>query len=201
MIRRPPRSTLFPYTTLFRSDVVGRRIEGHPDDVRVSLGFPDNVALDATIHDDDGPLANAGVTFDLATADLGDEVPRVRVRGGPDLTRAGLQVPGGRHQGGLHRPLRTNLDGESPRVGALHGGGRVGFQEIRQAEDAPRMAWDGTGLLHHEPGRLDRLGFHRRRIDAVVADEGVRHHEDLAAVRWIGEGLRVARHVRIEHEV
>src|SRR3712207_7155714 len=25
MIRRPPRSTLFPYTTLFRSDVAGRR--------------------------------------------------------------------------------------------------------------------------------------------------------------------------------
>src|SRR2546423_10983474 len=24
MIRRPPRSTLFPYTTLFRSDAVGR---------------------------------------------------------------------------------------------------------------------------------------------------------------------------------
>src|SRR5258706_14242644 len=24
MIRRPPRSTLFPYTTLFRSDVLGR---------------------------------------------------------------------------------------------------------------------------------------------------------------------------------
>src|SRR2546426_3214318 len=24
MIRRPPRSTLFPYTTLFRSDLVGR---------------------------------------------------------------------------------------------------------------------------------------------------------------------------------
>src|SRR3712207_8378380 len=26
MIRRPPRSTLFPYTTLFRSDVVERRV-------------------------------------------------------------------------------------------------------------------------------------------------------------------------------
>src|SRR3712207_7379470 len=25
MIRRPPRSTLFPYTTLFRSDAVGRQ--------------------------------------------------------------------------------------------------------------------------------------------------------------------------------
>src|SRR2546429_5059201 len=30
MIRRPPRSTLFPYTTLFRSQALGRRIErGH----------------------------------------------------------------------------------------------------------------------------------------------------------------------------
>src|SRR2546422_7432946 len=28
MIRRPPRSTLFPYTTLFRSDVKGER-DGH----------------------------------------------------------------------------------------------------------------------------------------------------------------------------
>src|SRR2546425_9390489 len=27
MIRRPPRSTLFPYTTLFRSGVVGERVE------------------------------------------------------------------------------------------------------------------------------------------------------------------------------
>src|SRR3712207_7389377 len=26
MIRRPPRSTLFPYTTLFRSHAVGRRV-------------------------------------------------------------------------------------------------------------------------------------------------------------------------------
>src|SRR5258708_26300003 len=26
MIRRPPRSTLFPYTTLFRSNIIGRNI-------------------------------------------------------------------------------------------------------------------------------------------------------------------------------
>src|SRR5690348_18171032 len=35
MIRRPPRSTLFPYTTLFRSDVGpainGRKMPGAPD--------------------------------------------------------------------------------------------------------------------------------------------------------------------------
>src|SRR5256885_16262294 len=33
MIRRPPRSTLFPYTTLFRSERVGDLVVGHPDDV------------------------------------------------------------------------------------------------------------------------------------------------------------------------
>src|SRR3712207_7842282 len=55
MIRRPPRSTLFPYTTLFRSPVldaderigdldraaVGRSVEGvreHPDDADVGAG-------------------------------------------------------------------------------------------------------------------------------------------------------------------
>src|SRR5438445_8531365 len=33
MIRRPPRSTLFPYTTLFRS-VLRRDVERHVDDLR-----------------------------------------------------------------------------------------------------------------------------------------------------------------------
>src|ERR1022692_5055427 len=30
MIRRPPRSTLFPYTTLFRSGIIGRCPGGQP---------------------------------------------------------------------------------------------------------------------------------------------------------------------------
>src|SRR3712207_8980471 len=37
MIRRPPRSTLFPYTTLFRSERLSR------------LGRPDGVAGEATV--------------------------------------------------------------------------------------------------------------------------------------------------------
>src|SRR3712207_8158339 len=42
MIRRPPRSTLFPYTTLFRSEQaeVLRRLDGEPDGWRqVALAF------------------------------------------------------------------------------------------------------------------------------------------------------------------
>src|SRR5687768_17715898 len=35
MIRRPPRSTLFPYTTLFRSEIRTRRVQ-HPD-ARITL--------------------------------------------------------------------------------------------------------------------------------------------------------------------
>src|SRR3712207_7275486 len=33
MIRRPPRSTLFPYTTLFRSDRVTAALRGTPPEV------------------------------------------------------------------------------------------------------------------------------------------------------------------------
>src|SRR3712207_8855073 len=43
MIRRPPRSTLFPYTTLFRSQSIGVcyvRVEGQPDDVNSSSDSP-----------------------------------------------------------------------------------------------------------------------------------------------------------------
>src|SRR3989441_9749641 len=40
MIRRPPRSTLFPYTTLFRSRVEGRREEvGERDDQGVGVAL------------------------------------------------------------------------------------------------------------------------------------------------------------------
>src|SRR3712207_8595287 len=45
MIRRPPRSTLFPYTTLFRSLVVGYILRHHPSWTRFielarTLGAP-----------------------------------------------------------------------------------------------------------------------------------------------------------------
>src|SRR3712207_4453997 len=45
MIRRPPRSTLFPYTTLFRSESV---TEGHPDKVadQISDGVLDSFMAD-----------------------------------------------------------------------------------------------------------------------------------------------------------
>src|SRR3712207_8879212 len=67
MIRRPPRSTLFPYTTLFRSDVhlhaATGRVDGHGDGA--------------------GPCVLAGVDHRLA----GDPV-----RGHPHLDRKSTRL-------------------------------------------------------------------------------------------------------------
>src|SRR5690349_24257172 len=55
MIRRPPRSTLFPYTTLFRSQLKGVWTDGSavPSDI-VTLGLAQNLV--------DDPLANEAVS-------------------------------------------------------------------------------------------------------------------------------------------
>src|SRR3712207_8350015 len=54
MIRRPPRSTLFPYTTLFRSSwKIHEGVRVFPSGVVL---FPDEVALLSTILYDTGKL-------------------------------------------------------------------------------------------------------------------------------------------------
>src|SRR2546430_7412623 len=45
MIRRPPRSTLFPYTTLFRSQVHHRKSE-HPSQVMNAIFAPGLICMD-----------------------------------------------------------------------------------------------------------------------------------------------------------
>src|SRR2546426_9059282 len=53
MIRRPPRSTLFPYTTLFRS--------------QYGLAFVNPVALDGTFQDTRWPEINGKLVTDKET--------------------------------------------------------------------------------------------------------------------------------------
>src|SRR6266545_4356270 len=97
-----------------------------------------------------------------------------------------LPVPGYRWiQGRLHRPLGTDPDRQGPRVDSLQGGRLVAPQELAQGHRALRMARGRARLLDDEPGRLDRLGFHRAWVDSVVPDQRVGHHEDLSAVRRI----------------
>src|SRR2546427_3718113 len=80
MIRRPPRSTLFPYTTLFRSDsseAVARKN---------TLSIPDGVYEAESFMDDDGldigkriPIrVKVTVQGDEMTVDLSDVSKQVR---------------------------------------------------------------------------------------------------------------------------
>src|SRR2546425_9201341 len=54
MIRRPPRSTLFPYTTLFRS-IVKRGIRKTRTAMQITLELPDDVAqgLEAQVRSEE----------------------------------------------------------------------------------------------------------------------------------------------------
>src|SRR3712207_7548750 len=59
MIRRPPRSTLFPYTTLFRSEQPLEDLPGdHAGDLRVDAGQRADPARDR--GEDDHPVVAGG---------------------------------------------------------------------------------------------------------------------------------------------
>src|SRR3712207_8688658 len=56
MMRRPPRSTLFPYTTLFRSPEVGRGVGARPRDPLPAVLVGREVAVDQPAHEVPGTV-------------------------------------------------------------------------------------------------------------------------------------------------
>src|SRR2546427_8207887 len=121
MIRRPPRSTLFPYTTLFRSEVERERgaIFVHPFDDPVVLAGAGTVGLEiAEDAPDIGavvvPVGGGGLMSGIACA-LAALIPRAKVyavelQAGPGLgpaLAAGKPVP-------VPRPSDTLADGMCP---------------------------------------------------------------------------------------
>src|SRR2546430_16874283 len=75
MIRRPPRSTLFPYTTLFRSDLTGPNgLAFSPDEKYLYVDNWDEkrkVIMRYDVHPD-GTLSNGQVFID-ATSEPGED--------------------------------------------------------------------------------------------------------------------------------
>src|SRR5256886_11617867 len=70
MIRRPPRSTLFPYTTLFRSPFT----EGVPGDIRVTTRFdPDDIfsGLLGALHETGHAMYDLGLPQDWRDQPVG----------------------------------------------------------------------------------------------------------------------------------
>src|SRR2546422_8301093 len=92
MIRRPPRSTLFPYTTLFRS-LVERRVQRRVERAR-RLEVPPEGLLD-----DDASVANAARAFE--PLDDGRE----HARRDREVVRRLARVAEGRAQRGIRRRI------------------------------------------------------------------------------------------------
>src|SRR2546426_6730694 len=67
MIRRPPRSTLFPYTTLFRSLRGSSRTRNEPAPNRSSLAGPSTGAYSRGSH---RPISRSGYRSEEHTSEL-----------------------------------------------------------------------------------------------------------------------------------
>src|SRR3989454_12071438 len=83
MIRRPPRSTLFPYTTLFRSrhdDDREPKAEGKPEDEDHDWRDADEPTETHEQREGRTEELDRGIGFLVCIADLGQEGPQ---RGGP----------------------------------------------------------------------------------------------------------------------
>src|SRR5215204_3088631 len=115
MIRRPPRSTLFPYTTLFRSRAVR------------SVQQPSRLRHHRRVHERIRPRHRP--------ARRAADAPAVRPRRRDRRPRDGLRRPYG--------PARPGRHGQ--RTGSGPGDHRADFHRPRSAADSLRPAWGGTG--------------------------------------------------------
>src|SRR2546426_8075196 len=117
MIRRPPRSTLFPYTTLFRSrldtlaplrsDRAGRAVtHGAPG----GRNLPDAAGLESRLHVD----LRAAVPHRLAVSRAQGRRCHDPARPRPDDRPRGPAPPRGRHH------PRERPEAEDPRVAPTH---------------------------------------------------------------------------------
>src|SRR2546425_5091200 len=125
MIRRPPRSTLFPYTTLFRSVVV-HDVVGAPQEL---IGWDGHQSPPARPQGALRLAQEAEVVIEmLDDIEQRDQVEREAVSG-ERLERAA--------EGGRETALPTEIDGERGGVGP------VGLEAARQRlEDGARAAAD-----------------------------------------------------------
>src|SRR5256885_5841246 len=176
MIRRPPRSTLFPYTTLFRSDLRGdeaevRSLDGSEDvDHRRSVVVARRGRGDAAVNAGKvgeqlrGPAAVAGAAGASCTTPRGPG-------GGGGGDRRGGEVP----EGSEPELRRLGCDGV---LGAALRVDPEGERGLRTAGERDQQVGGDIGLREPEEYRLAavdldvQLGVIEGLLDAQIDDAG-----------------------------
>src|SRR2546430_10489265 len=144
MIRRPPRSTLFPYTTLFRSHPDQRHLHHR----RTDLPRDRHVLLERAPRDQPGDL---GAARGRERADQGDEAG-----GGTAAARPGA-VPGARSVLAVRLRARS---GDSEAAGPRRARGR-GPEAAAVSTDAGRAPGDGPLRGDERISRRRGAGAHQ----------------------------------------
>src|SRR3989454_7100544 len=120
MIRRPPRSTLFPYTTLFRSvfleddvelmaDVLGGDLLGHIVHVAAHRATACARPIAAAGSEDDYPCISDLAVEEIFLCPRGDVFPRVELAGAPFVLHDLLEPHGpGSNVGAGKKPCPLN---------------------------------------------------------------------------------------------
>ena len=118
---------------------------------------------------------------------------------------AGVRGPGGQgrpgEDPGAHGAALAQVAGQGPGVHLAQAHHALGVQLVLQlAAGAPARGPAG-GVAHHEAGHPDTAGLGVLVVDPGVADVGGGHDHDLAVVGGVGEGLLVAGHAGVEHDL
>src|SRR2546422_9961210 len=156
MIRRPPRSTLFPYTTLFRSQTLTLRLDGRWDSQQPTRVSPLGLPPTGGTRTERGGGVMASLTSHCAGSLINE------VRGYFSVERrdatALVAVPAGRVQ------VASDLPDGHHGVATLVFGGNAGL---------PQRA-DNVGLeLSEELSWLPGGGGHRPKLGALLSGTGL----------------------------
>src|SRR2546426_11440603 len=149
MIRRPPRSTLFPYTTLFRSELLDK-----PPPPRARLAVSENEVVRARAREVEGLPRIAG---HLHGVPLAAEQRLDHTADGRIVVHEQDRTPGGGWQGGRFHLGRVTLRDIGPGGRQLHQEGRTAFRRPLD-RDLPAVRFDDrVGDGQPQPGSLARL--------------------------------------------
>ena len=100
-----------------------------------------------------------------------------------------------------HHPARADAASDGAGVDVGDASHPLRSQELVEGGGAQGMAGPGAVLPHDEPRHLHLARLEVALVDAVVADQRVRRHDDLPGVRRVGQHLLVAGHRRVEYDL